>query len=64
MARSGRADAEHRTASEGRGVGAGAAHACGKKATNNVVCWGKNDQGQLGNGSTKAHDYTLATVSF
>ena len=45
-------------------VSAGAAHACGKKATNNVVCWGKNDQGQLGNGSAKAHDYTLATVSF
>jgi alpha-tubulin suppressor-like RCC1 family protein len=45
-------------------VRAAQSHACAKKATNNVVCWGENDQGQLGNGTTKASDFSLATVAF
>ncbi|MEO7331743.1 MAG: hypothetical protein ABI193_24420 [Minicystis sp.] len=45
-------------------VAAGPAHACAGTIVNNVVCWGNDDQGQLGNGSTKAHDYGLSIVSY
>ncbi|MFO0759609.1 MAG: hypothetical protein U0359_24160 [Byssovorax sp.] len=40
-----------------------ATFACAKKATNNVVCWGAGDEGQLGNGTTKATDFSFATVA-
>lgn len=34
------------------GVGAGGSHSCAPTKANEVVCWGANDRGQLGNGST------------
>ncbi len=52
-------------------VGAGFLHACGVTVAGAAVCWGSNDQGQLGTGDTQSHatptavsgGVTFATVS-
>jgi alpha-tubulin suppressor-like RCC1 family protein len=35
-------------------VGSGGDHSCAPTKTNAIVCWGANDRGQLGNGTTKS----------
>lgn len=42
-------------------IDTGAAHGCVLKADGSVVCWGANDKGQLGNGTTDAT--ALSTVA-
>jgi alpha-tubulin suppressor-like RCC1 family protein len=37
--------------SDATGIGAGLAHVCVSRKNGNVMCWGQNDQGQLGDGS-------------
>ncbi|MEL0190435.1 MAG: hypothetical protein VW878_06390, partial [Candidatus Poseidoniales archaeon] len=37
---------------EARSVGAGTAHACSEGLAGDVVCWGRNTEGQLGRGAT------------
>jgi alpha-tubulin suppressor-like RCC1 family protein len=36
-----------------RSVAAGTGYACGVTATNAVFCWGANDNGNLGDGTTE-----------
>ena len=42
-------------------IGAGAAHVCAMNAQGNVSCWGRNANGQLGNGGTAAAPTTTPT---
>jgi alpha-tubulin suppressor-like RCC1 family protein len=47
------------------GVAAGTAHTCAWLADGNMTCWGKNDTGQLGNGTTStAANPDPATIRF
>ncbi|MBW7932857.1 MAG: Ig-like domain-containing protein [Gemmatimonadaceae bacterium] len=40
------------TAASFTGVGGGSSHTCARAATNAIWCWGYNDMGQLGDGTT------------
>jgi alpha-tubulin suppressor-like RCC1 family protein len=40
------------------------AHACVRETDNTVACWGRNEHGELGNGSVGTFDYTLKSVAF
>ena len=42
---------------------AGKYHTCGLTAAGVAYCWGRNDYGQLGNGSTTAYNTGTTTVS-
>jgi alpha-tubulin suppressor-like RCC1 family protein len=43
-------------------VAPGNHHACALRATGQVVCWGKNDHGQLGDGTLASHAVPLPVV--
>jgi len=43
-------------------VATGQAHACAVTAAGGVVCWGQNDQGQLGDGTTTPRDAPVGVV--
>ena len=43
-------------------VAAGAAHSCALRATGSVVCWGSNDRGRLGDGTTTTPRLTPVPV--
>jgi alpha-tubulin suppressor-like RCC1 family protein len=45
-----------------RGVAAGGAHTCAITAERTVVCWGANDDGQLGDGGTQASAAPVAVA--
>jgi len=38
------------------GAGAGAQHTCGIRPDGSVVCWGYDDDGQLGTGATTVNE--------
>ena len=44
------------------GIGSVAAHVCAVRATGAVVCWGRNDVGQLGNGTTGSSSTPLPVL--
>ena len=44
-------------------VAVGAAHSCALAADSTAVCWGRNDHGQLGRGTTSANEPTPAAVN-
>jgi alpha-tubulin suppressor-like RCC1 family protein len=63
---------EETAATDWLSVSAGGAHSCGVKSNGKLLCWGKNDHGQLGDGSTterakptevESGDLTWASVS-
>jgi alpha-tubulin suppressor-like RCC1 family protein len=37
------------------GVGSGYAHSCGVRANGKLYCWGKSEEGQIGDGTTLTH---------
>ncbi len=41
-----------------RSIATGSSHSCAVEPTGRVRCWGANDQGQLGDGTTKEHGGT------
>jgi len=43
-------------------IATGTAHGCVLKASGAVVCWGANDQGQLGNGNTDAAQMSVVSL--
>lgn len=43
-------------------VAAGAAHTCARRASGALVCWGFNDQGQLGDGTTEPRPTPAAVM--
>lgn len=45
-------------------IGAGARHTCAVIAGGAVVCWGDNDEGQLGTGDTNLSNIPIAVPSF
>jgi hypothetical protein len=44
-------------------IATGASHGCVLKADGSVLCWGANDQGQLGNGNTNVAQISLVPLS-
>jgi alpha-tubulin suppressor-like RCC1 family protein len=50
---------EHKFAS----LSAGGAHACGVTTSGIAYCWGENDEGQLGDGTTKASEVPVRVAS-
>lgn len=42
-------------------VSAGDQHTCALRASGQVICWGRNDHGQLGDGSTQVRESVVAT---
>ncbi len=44
-------------------IATGTAHGCVLKAAGSVLCWGANDQGQLGNRSTDAAQFSVVALS-
>jgi alpha-tubulin suppressor-like RCC1 family protein len=45
-----------------RSVAVGGGFACARLVDDSVWCWGRNDKGQLGDGTTKAHTAPLPTL--
>lgn len=49
--------------SDALAVAAGTAHSCALRATGNVVCWGSNGNGRLGDGTTTARFAPVAVLN-
>jgi len=46
------------------GIGAGGDHSCALTRTNQILCWGANDRGQLGDGTTTSELSPVATNGY
>ncbi|MFO0557552.1 MAG: MopE-related protein [Polyangiales bacterium] len=44
-------------------IGAGSLHTCARRATGQVLCWGGNNDGQLGDGTSRVNRWTPVAVS-
>jgi len=43
-------------------IAAGFAHACARRASGAIVCWGANDVGQYGNGTRRPTPTPVAPI--
>jgi len=46
------------------GIGAGGEHSCAPTKANAILCWGANDRGQLGNGTTTSELSPVSTEGY